>query len=138
MPAKDKFYDAVLNALIKDGWEITNEEFYLPFATRTAYIDILAQKPVTAEKAGRKIAVEVKTFGSAAKMSELEKAIGQFVIYKTALAIAELEHDLYLAVPADMGEFFKFPAVVKMRQDFSIKIVTYNPQEEEIIEWLEP
>lgn len=137
MPAKDKFYDSVINALRKDGWTITDEEFYLPFATRTAYIDILAEKPVTAEKAGRKIAVEVKTFGGASQMAELEKAVGQFVIYKTALAVAELEHDLYLAVPTDMGAFFQLPAVTKMRRDFGIKVVTYDPQKEVLSQWID-
>ncbi len=137
MPAKDKFFDAVLKALEADGWTITDEEFYLPFAARTAYIDILAEKPVTAEKAGRKIAVEVKTFGSAARMSELEKAVGQFVIYKTALAIAGLEHDLYLAVPNDMSEFFQLPDVAKLRRDFGIKVVCYDPQQEVISQWID-
>ncbi len=137
MPAKDKYFDAVVRALQKDGWTITDEEFYLPFATRSAYIDILAEKPLTAEKDGQKIAVEVKTFGSAAKMSDLEKAIGQFVIYKTALAIAHMEHDLFLAVPAEMGEFFQMPAVAKMRRDFRIKVVSYDAQTEEIVEWID-
>ena len=137
MPARDKFTDAVLQALRADGWTITDEEFYLPFAGRSAFVDILAEKPVTAEKEGRKIAVEVKTFGSSAKMSELEKAVGQFVIYKTALAVAGLQHELYLAVPLDMEEFFLRPDMTKMRHDFGIKVVSYDPQQEVISQWID-
>ena len=138
MPAQDKFLDAVLNALIKDGWTITDRELLLPFDTNASYVDFLAEQTLTAEREGRKIAVEVKTFGGRSVMADLEKALGQFLIYKIGLEIAKMEHDLYLAAPEEMQDFFKRPAASKLRQDFGIKILIYQPQKETIIEWIEP
>lgn len=138
MPAQDKFLDAVLNALIKEGWTITATEVRLPFDATNTYVDVLAEKTIMAEREGRKIAVEVKTFGGKSVMAELEKALGQFLIYRTGLLLAGMEHELYLAAPADMQDFFKQPAISRLRQDCAIKLFIYDPQKEEIIEWIEP
>ncbi|MGD2183210.1 element excision factor XisH family protein [Lusitaniella coriacea LEGE 07167] len=32
MPAKDTYHDAVKNALIKDGWTITADPYYIAFS----------------------------------------------------------------------------------------------------------
>ena len=138
MPASDKFLDAVLNALVKDGWTITGTEVRLPFDATNTYIDILAEQTVTAEREGRKIAVAAKTFGGKSVMADLEKALGQFLIYRTGLVLAGMEHELYLAAPADKQDFFKQPAISRLRKDAGIKLFIYDPQKEEIIEWIEP
>ena len=62
MPAKDIYHDTVKNALIKDGWIITAENLQLPWGGTQTYIDIIADEVFIAEKEGRKIAVEVKSF----------------------------------------------------------------------------
>ena len=49
-----------------------------------------------------------------------------------------MEHDLYLAAPADMGDFFKRPAATQLRRNFGIKVVIYDAAKEEIIGWIEP
>ena len=138
MSAQDKFLDAVLNALVKDGWTITATEVRLPFDSNNSYVDFLAEQTVTAEREGREIAVEVKTFAGKSVMSELEKALGQFLIYRTGLSFAKMEHELYLAAPVEMQDFFKRPAATQLRKGIGIKILIYHPQREEIIEWLEP
>jgi len=76
MPAKDIYHDTVKRALIKDGWTITKENLYLPWGGTETYIDIAAEKVFIAEKEGRKIAVEVKSFVGKSNLSELEKAVG--------------------------------------------------------------
>ncbi|CAN5784388.1 hypothetical protein BH20ACI4_BH20ACI4_24830 [soil metagenome] len=62
MPAKDIYHDTVKKALIKDGWTITAENLHLPWGGRDTFVDIAAEKIFIAEKEGRKIAVEVKSF----------------------------------------------------------------------------
>ena len=76
MPAKDIYRDTVRNALIKDGWRITAENFHLPRGGTRAFvvIIIIADKIFTAETEGRKIAVEVKSFIGKSNLRELEKA----------------------------------------------------------------
>lgn len=85
MPAKDIYHDTVKRALIIDGWRITKEDFQLPWGGTRAIIDIIADKVFVAEKEGRKIAVEVKSFVGKSNLSELEKAVGQFIIYRFAM-----------------------------------------------------
>ena len=63
-----------------------------------AYIDIIADELFVAEKQGRKIAVEVKSFVGQSNLSELEKAVGQFIIYRFAMRREDAERELFIAV----------------------------------------
>lgn len=76
MPAKDFYHDTVKTALIKDGWDITNDPLKFKGGGRSFYIDLGAKKLLAAEKQGRKIAVEIKSFLTSSPVSELEKALG--------------------------------------------------------------
>jgi XisH protein len=70
-------------------------------------IDLGAEILVAAEKAGEKIAVEIKNFVSASKISEFHMALGQFINYRTALRTEEPSRNLYLAVPlVTYNDFF--------------------------------
>lgn len=77
MSAKDFYHDTVRTALIKDGWTITDDPFKLRVGGRSVYVDLGAKKLFAAEKQGRKIAVEIKSFLDPSPVSELEKALGQ-------------------------------------------------------------
>ena len=61
--ARDKFHQEVRNALENEGWKITDDPLYLKVGKIPIHIDLGAEKLIGAEKAGEKIAVEVKTFG---------------------------------------------------------------------------
>ena len=50
MSAKDKFHDSVKTALIKDGWTITADPLQIKLGDIDAYIDLGAEKLLTAEK----------------------------------------------------------------------------------------
>ncbi|MGK7933812.1 MAG: element excision factor XisH family protein, partial [Microcystaceae cyanobacterium] len=62
MPAKDIYHDSVKNALIKNGWRITDDPLSLKIGNKDLFIDIAAEKLLVAEKEEQKIAVEVKSF----------------------------------------------------------------------------
>jgi XisH protein len=81
MPAKDFYHNIVCTALIKDGWTITDDPFKLRVGGRSVYVDLGANKLFAAEKQGRKIAVEIKSFLDPSLVSELEKALGQYELY---------------------------------------------------------
>ena len=81
MSRYDAYHEPVKQALIKDGWTVTDDPFMIEYKGITLYADLGAEKPITAEKENRKIVVEVKVFGSASQISELQKAIGQYGIY---------------------------------------------------------
>ena len=76
MPRKDTFHDAVRNALIKDGWMITHDPYLLEYNREPLYVDLGAEAPLGAEKEGRKIAVEIKSFLGNSTLDDLEDALG--------------------------------------------------------------
>lgn len=44
MPAKDIYHDTVKNALIKDGWNITNDPYILTIGRKDLFVDLAAEK----------------------------------------------------------------------------------------------
>jgi hypothetical protein len=99
MSAKDATHSVVKHALEKDGWTITHDPYYIKVGGVEMYIDLGAEAIVAAEKAGRKIAVEIKSFLGASSISEFHTALGQFFNYRLALEEKEPDRILYLAVP---------------------------------------
>ena len=62
MPALDLYHSQVRNALIKDGWTITNDPLTLELEDRNLYVDFGAERLLEAERGTEKIAVEIKAF----------------------------------------------------------------------------
>ena len=99
MPAKDVFHDQCKTALVKDGWTITHDPLYLKWNDRKSFVDLGAEKMLAAERAGRKIAVEIKSFLGPSEMYDLEQALGQFVLYRLAMQRDYADRELFLAIP---------------------------------------
>lgn len=78
MAAKDIFHDAVKNGLEKEEWLITNDPLKLEGGGVQMYVDLGAERILAAEKAGEKIAVEIKSFVGTSNISEFHTALGQF------------------------------------------------------------
>lgn len=97
MPVPDIYHDAVKNALIKDGWTITADLYQIKHEDAELLADASADKPIAAEKNGRKIVVLIKSFLGASLMNDFETALGQYVIYSDLIDSAEPEYTLYLA-----------------------------------------
>ncbi len=62
MAAKDLFHNAVKQALISDQWVITADRLSIKIEGIKLEIDLAAERFFAAEKAGRKIAFEIKSF----------------------------------------------------------------------------
>ncbi|MBP0018389.1 MAG: XisH family protein [Cyanobacteria bacterium SBLK] len=137
MPAKDTFHYIVRSALEKDGWRITHDPLYMRVSpTIGLYLDIGAEKLLAAEREGRKIAVEIKSFLGLSSLSEFHLALGQFLNYRLALEELESDRELYLAVSADAyQEFFSDPFIQKSIVRYQLKLLIFHSQKEVIIEW---
>lgn len=136
MPVRDSYHDSVRNALIKDGWTITHDPFIIEFKGLRLYADLGAEKIIAAEKQGRKIVIEIKVFGSLSLVTELERAVGQYGIYRTFLQRVNPERDLYLAVAYDVyQDFFLQPAIHEIVIDHHIRLLVFDPDTEEVVQW---
>jgi hypothetical protein len=136
MPAKDKYHDALCSALDKDGWTITDDPFRLVWGERDFYVDLGAERVVAAVKAGKRIAVEVKSFLGASQMHDLEVALGQFLLYRSILEEQEPERRLYLAIPEEPAAILDEAVGQLLIAKHLIQAVIFDPQKEEILRWI--
>ncbi len=137
MPAKDIYHETVKKALIKDGWQITAENLQLPWGGTRTFIDIIADKVFVAEKEDRKIAVEVKSFIGKSNLSELEKAVGQFIIYRFAIRREMPEYELFIAVGEKIyNKLFVHPDVIELVEIEDLRIVVFDESKEVIVRWI--
>jgi len=138
MPAKDLLHDCVRNALIKDGWKITDDPFRLKYKGRKLYVDLGAERILAAEKGEEKIAVEIKSFVGASEMNDLENALGQFIFYRAILAENEPDRELFLAVPDEVFQtLFQKEFYDLLTKNNLAKVFGVNEEEEEIIGWID-
>jgi hypothetical protein len=136
MAARDIYHDCVRNALVKDGWTITHDPLRLKWNDKAALIDLGAERVIAAEKGTRQIAVEIKSFVSPSIMDDAENAIGQYIIYQSALRERMPGRELFLAVPEEvLQKFFRKPDAAKMLKQYRIKVLGYDAQKEKIVSW---
>ncbi len=136
MPARDFVHGAVIAALEKDGWTITDDPLRLEFAGERLFVDIGAERLIAAEKGKEKIAVEAKSFLGSSPLSDFHLALGQYLHYRMALKAIEPERKLFLAVPADVYEEYLSLEFGQLSiREHQLRLFTVNLQEEVILQW---
>lgn len=136
--AKDIYHDTVKTALEKDGWTITDELFKLTIGSRSVYIDLGAEKLIAAEKEGRKIAIEIKSFLSPSPVNDLEKALGQYILYRDALKRSQPDRVLYLAISDEVYlDFFQEEIAQMVVENQHLKLIIFDAKEAEVVKWIE-
>lgn len=138
MPARDIYHDTVRNALLKDGWTITHDPFRIRLARgKNLFIDLGAERLIAADRGSEKIAVEIKSFTRASDMKDLEDALGQFVLYERLLMRHAADRTLFLAVTDEVRKtVFEEEAGQVLIEDGIVRLLTFDPAREEIIQWI--
>jgi hypothetical protein len=137
MPAKDIYHNTVKNALLKDGWTITHDQLTLKWGAKNMYIDLGAERFITAKKVNKKIAVEVKSFVGHSELEDLEKALGQYILYYDVLAEREPERILYVAVPKEiLNAIFEKPIGQLLLKNKRLRLIIFEPVQEVILQWI--
>lgn len=137
MARRDGFHYSVIEALQKDGWVITHDPLRLELRGLRLEADLGAEKFFAAEKDGRKIAVEVKDFGSESPTNVLEKTIGQLQLYQLALDDAQKERQLFLAITKDVYiSLFSTPAFTLIVERNKINLLVFDQTQEVIVQWI--
>ncbi len=137
MSKRDTFHYEAKNALIKDGWTITDDPFLIRYDDTDMYADLGAEKLIAAQKEKEKIVVEVKSFTEGSLVSQFHMAVGQFIDYKICLEEIEPERILFLAVPFDaFHTFFRKRLAQTVIKRFDIRIIVFDVKKEEIARWI--
>ncbi len=136
MPRLDYYHDVVKAALIKDGWTITHDPLVLKYKGLHLFVDLAAEKPTGVEQDTKQIAVEIKVFGGLSPVSDFEKAVGQYALYRDILQRTKSKRKLYLAITQRAyREFFSKPAIAEFVAATQIHLLVFSPETEEVIEW---
>lgn len=134
--AKDRFHDAVRTALEKQEWTITDDPYEVSVGDVDFEIDLAAEM-LAAERAGEKIAVEIKSFIGRSNVAEFHTALGQFLNYQFALEEFDPQRKLYLAVPESIYKsFFQRRFTRSVVERTQINLLVYDEKQEVIVQWL--
>jgi hypothetical protein len=137
MPAPDAIQGAVKNALIKEGWTITDDPFVIFYERLRLFADLGAERPIGAERAGQALVAEVKSFLDPSPINDFKLALGQYLMYRALLEVTAPERNLYLAISQDTyADFFQRKAIQLVVQRYQVAQLVVNVAREEIVQWI--
>src|SRR5262249_10137497 len=132
-----RYHDAVRAALIKDGWTITHDPLRLPWGEDALFIDLGAEQLLAADKGEQRIAVEEKSFIGVSPVTDLERALGQVVLFQSILADDDPGRELWLAAPREVvGELFAQGKGGRLLRKRLVRVCVFDPDSEEVLQWL--
>ncbi len=138
MSAKNIYHDAVVHALIADGWTITDDPLRISYGNRDLYVNLDAERTtIGAEKGEQRIAVEIQSFLNPSPVRDLQEAVGQYEIYRVILAENGSDRLLYLAVPLRVYEGLltaRFGQLIVQR--LGLRVLVFDHQTERAVQWI--
>ena len=147
MALRDAIHDPVKQALIKDGWKITDDPYVIAYGERFLFVDLGAEDLpeskelvgnfIGAEQANLRIAVEIKELRGHSVIVELEQAIGQYVLYGLLLNRIDPERKIYLAIPDKAYQELFTEAIGELViSDLPLRLVVIDMKKAEVKKWI--
>jgi hypothetical protein len=133
MPAEDHYHGTVMRAVSKEGWTVTDQQVSLSVGERRLWVDIRAIQ----SNGDTVILIEVKGFAAPSNVNSLANAIGQYMLYKVALKYIGSQERLFLAAPlAAYNGILSEPLGEWTLHELNIDLLVFDPDKEEIVEWI--
>lgn len=130
-------HETVKEAVIKDGWEITDDPYVISYGDRFLFVDLGASGFIGLQQGNKQIAIEIKQFRGQSQVNDLEQAIGQYSLYRILLNQIDPERDLYLAISeATYSDIFNEPIGKLAIAEIPLKLVIVNLNTKEITQWI--
>lgn len=148
MPRRDTIHHVVKKAIIKSGWDITDDPYVISYGERFLFVDLGAEKLQTfkqtknstiigAKQGEKKIVIEIKEFRSPSPIVDLEQAIGQYILYQLLLKQVDPQREIYLAITTQVYQEIFYEAIGKLViQELNLKLIIVDLLREEIQEWI--
>lgn len=141
MPQRDALHGIVEQALVNDGWRITDDPYVISYGERFLFVDLGAVEDrfVGAEREGERIVVEIKRLQGRSAIADLEQAIGQYVLYRLLLGQVEPEREIYMAVTNIVFDgLFSEPIGELVIDQLPLKLVVIDVEKVEVEQWIPP
>ena len=138
--AKDTIHYAIKDALVNDGWSVTNDPFTINLVEDDTFFDI----NLAAEKASATVfqnqsmlAIEIKSFAGASIIHAFHEALGQFLNYRAALDEQNLDFELFLAISVRGWErLSEIKFIMRRIAQYQLKIIVVDIQNKKIEQWI--
>ncbi|MBD2382068.1 element excision factor XisH family protein [Trichormus variabilis] len=79
---------------------------------------------------------EIKSFISSSLMKDFQNALGQYILYRDILQLADKNYEIYLAIRDTIFDtFFQRKSVQAVVELHQIKLIVFNNEREEITLW---
>jgi hypothetical protein len=134
MPASDRHHDPFKRALVKDGWQISDEQVKIVIGERNLFIDIEAFHA----DGHQVILIEIKELNDVKSPVEaLAHALGKYQLYQFALRDEGIDTPLYLAITT-----MSYKGIISERIGQLVKtgaqiaLIVFDPLREEIVQWI--
>lgn len=138
MPRKDRIHEAISNALVKDGWTITDDSYRIEYEDVDVYADLRIEKSMPGDLQRRILVIEIKEFVGVSPINRLEGALGQYQIYRSYLRQIAPGEKLYLAVDkASYDLLFSRKSFTRIIEDYSVALLVVDVLTEEIAQWID-
>lgn len=93
---------------------------------------------MAAERNGRKIVVEIKSFLSPSPMRDFEIALGQYILYRNLISLIEPEYQIYLAIKDSIYEnFFQRESIQDIVKINQLLLLVVEMEKEKILQWID-
>lgn len=137
MARRDIIHNAVRNALVKDGWEITADPYRIIYKDATLEADMKADKLIVATRENRSIVIEVKSFLQPSFIHEFLAACGQYQAYVFLLQEKQQSEMVYMAVSDEVyRNEFRSEAVQTLVKRFGLQLLVVDIEQEVIWQWI--
>jgi hypothetical protein len=137
VPAKDTIHEVVKEAIIRDGWEITDDPYVISYGERFLFVDLGASSFIGVKQGNKQIAIEIKEFRSQSQVNDLEQSIGQYILYRLLLHQVDPKRDLYLAISqATYSEIFSEPIGKLVIEQLLLNLIIVDLKKKEISQWI--
>ena len=138
MPRRDNIHAAIKNALVKDGWTITNDPYRIEYEDADVYADLRVEKSLPGEIARHALVIEIKEFSGPLPINRLEGALGQYQVYRSYLRQIAPDEQLYLAVDkASYDPLFARQSFQRIIADYQLALLIVDVPNEEIAQWID-
>ena len=143
MPQNDTNHHLIIQALLNDSWQITDDPYVISYGERFLFIDLSASQTTHAvtllglQQGECRIAVEIKEFRGPSFIANLEQAIGQYSLYRLLLHQVDPQRTLYLGITDIIYDnLFREPIGELVIQQLPLNLLIIHSETVEVQQWL--